>query len=34
MEINVRIKDPSENIPAGILLLTVISRGTWGNHIF
>jgi hypothetical protein len=34
LDITVRNKVPSENILAGTLFLTVISKGNLGNHIF
>jgi hypothetical protein len=33
LEITVKNPFPSEQIPSGTLFLTVISRGTKGNHI-
>jgi hypothetical protein len=34
MEITVENEVPSENIPANTSFLTVISRETYGHHIF
>jgi hypothetical protein len=34
LEITVGNKFPRENIPAGTLFLTILSRGTEENHIF
>jgi hypothetical protein len=34
LEITVRNEVPIENIPAGTVFLTVISRRTKGNYIF